>query len=65
MFTVTELNILRSALRNWKGPFGSNQSKLNEFELRRVDYELQVANQLADRSEEILNHYYQMENSHL
>ena len=65
MFTATELNILRSALRSWEGPFGPNPCKLNEFELKKVDREFHIAEQLADRFEEILQHYYEMETGHL
>ena len=62
MFTKTEINILHSALGNWKGPYG-DKSKLNKGEKQKVKKALIVADQLIERFAEILNHYHEMENN--
>lgn len=66
MFTKSELNVLSSALRNWEGPY--TKDDLNKLSRSEKDYyqkSLNIADNLATRFEEILEDYYQMENSHL
>lgn len=60
MFTRQELNILRSSLRSWDGPYGSEQ-KLNSIEFDRDQVEKVIANELALRFEAILQDYFEME----
>lgn len=60
MFTPTELSVLQSALRAWAGPYAPN-TKLNEAETSRAVNLLNVADNLAERVEEILQYNYEME----
>lgn len=62
MFTKQELNVLQSALRNWPGPYASGKLSVAEEQFKKK--ELECAANLASRFEEILEHYFQMENSH-
>lgn len=64
MFTPRELSVIHSALRYWVGPYCLTQ-ELNQKEKIRQSAALRTAGDLASRFEEILNHYYEMENSHL
>ena len=61
MFTKNELNVLREALRNWKGLY-SGESNLNEGDKERKINSLKTADALAERFESILQDFYEMEN---
>lgn len=63
MFTKQELNVLRWALRMWKGPF-HKATTTSQGGLAQKDA-LECADNLATRFEDILEHYHEMENSHL
>jgi hypothetical protein len=62
MFTKLELNVLHSALRSWIGPYGVDASMLENFELEQHGRCIEIAENLAERFEEILQHYFEMEN---
>lgn len=66
MFTKQELNVLQQALRFWDGPYGEGKyDDLTDSEKRNEKDALAIADSLARRFEEILYHYYQMENGQL
>ena len=60
MFTKTELNVLQSALRTWRGPF-QKDAELTDSEEGYKKTMLGIADDLAFRFEEILQHYFEME----
>ena len=60
MFTKNELNVLREALRNWKGLY-SGEPNLNEGDKERKARSLKTADALAERFESILQDFYEKE----
>jgi hypothetical protein len=64
MFTKFELNVLQHALRSYHGPFPDDKNLDDVSELQHKKH-LKTAALLAERFEEILYDYYEMENAYL
>ena len=61
MYSRIELNVLQSALRQWKGPYKKG-AELTIGEYNTQQKQLEIANYLASRFEEILHFYFELEN---
>lgn len=64
MFTKEEMNVLQAALRHWDGPYKQG-AELTARETIYVKDQLKLAASLAQRFEDILYYYYQLENGQL
>jgi hypothetical protein len=61
MYSRTELNVLQSALRSWRGPYKKGvELTIGEYDAQQK--QLEIADYLARRFEEILYFYFELEN---